>query len=156
MISIGYTTDVKKVVSLLNGIDDEFYPPISVQEGGIDKYTEILVNNGKIIVGESDEKIAGFAGYFIKDGSLNFDILWVEKEYRKSPVLYRILQYVFQQEPCDGTVVVKTHDKNTAMASVLNKLNFKKYSVIRGDYVPDRTSIIFKADIRDIRKYFGV
>jgi len=156
MTNITYTADKEKVKSLLERIDRDFFPCLSVQLGDLDKYVKKLVGKGRIVVHEEEGQIDGLFGYFIRRDDMICDILWVSKEKRKSVLLKQIVRYVIENEAdFSGRIKAKTYAGNDTMIGVLEKLGFSVTRKIENDYVSGRTSLLFETDSSKVRAYFN-
>ncbi|MDI6721406.1 MAG: hypothetical protein QMD85_03380, partial [Candidatus Aenigmarchaeota archaeon] len=103
-----YTNDKERLMKLLKKIDNDFYPLISVQEGDLDTYADMLASRGKIIIDDN-----ALLGYYIEDRLIKVDILWISQSKRKSAILYRLLEYAVSCEKFfDGKVQAKVYERN--------------------------------------------
>ncbi len=53
------------------------------------------------------------------------------------------------------TISAKIYEKNQEMEKILKRLGFQPKARIKGDYVSDRTSLVFEANSSATKKYFG-
>jgi len=151
---ISYTNDKQRIKALLEHIDSEFFPPLSVQVGEMSAYLDRLLSEGKVVVGQDDTVDALFS-YFIRDDTLECDTLWISPNKRSSSLLYRILAYVVKNEQgFEGSIQAKTWSSNSEMVDILKRLGFELKTAVEGDYIPERTTLVFETDSTRFRRYF--
>ncbi len=147
-------TNTKRLESFLKNIDNEFFPPISVQEKGIGKYAQKLIQKGKVIASTRGE-LDGILGYFLESKVLKADLLWIAPQRRNSRLIYQIIRRAINEEiNFNGKIEAKTEETRTNMIGILKGLGFNLKEKIKADYIPKRTSLIFENDFRNLKKYF--
>ena len=147
MRTIQSTQDREGLLLVLESIDEDFVPPISVQEDSLEAYADHLLKDGKVIVAKDNWKYEGIVGYFIRDNRLFLDLLWVSEANRGSPLKYDLLKQLTANEPeFEGKIEVKTWHLNLKMKSLLERMGFNLIRTIKHDYVSERTSLVYETD----------
>ena len=147
MRTIQSTQDREGLLLVLGSIDEDFVPPISVQEDSLEAYADHLLKDGKVIVAKDGPFYEGIVGYFIRDKRLFLDLLWVSEANRDSRLKYHLLKQLVANEPdFEGKIEVKTWHLNLNMKSLLTRLGFELIKTIPHDYVPERTSLVYETD----------
>lgn len=151
--------DDQRVRDFFNSIDQDFYPPISQRQGKLDRYLEKPTNQGKIALFEREGTLVGALAYWIEKGVATAEIVGVKNQFRKTPVLYRLLEYAIQNEAEETpveTVRADTWKTNLDQRSVLETLGFEVEELVEGDIIPNRTTVKYGAKFRDICDFFGL
>jgi len=99
MRTIQSTQDREGLLLVLGSIDEDFVPPISVQEDSLEAYADHLLKDGKVIVAKDGPFYEGIVGYFIRDKRLFLDLLWVSEANRDSRLKYHLLKQLVANEP---------------------------------------------------------
>lgn len=150
--------DYGGVRDFFDSIDDDFYPIVSEREGGLEQYLQKPEADGKIAIFERNNELVGACAYWFDGNTAIVEIIGIAKKYRKSPVVYRLIQYMVQQESNAPVKKVRaqTWSTNEDSRNLLEPLGFRIIKKIEGDMVPDRTTLLYEANLKDIKEFFGI
>ena len=136
--------------------DDDFYPPLSQRNGELEKvYIGRALLEGRVGIVEVDNKIIAASTYWYEGDVLRMCVTGVDREYRKSSALFKLLRFIIESESQKGLqkIFAKTWSTNDSMKNILNRLGFQRVNVIEGDITKSRVTETFEIDFDQIRDY---
>jgi N-acetylglutamate synthase-like GNAT family acetyltransferase len=152
-------TDVERVRTFFDSMDDDFYPPISQRDGKLERYLGEPSKQGKIALFEREGDVVGALAYKLENREAIVEIMGVAKNYRGTPILYRLLEHAIKSElKDDGIERVKAETWSThgKQRRVFETLGFKLDEEVENDIIQGRTTVRYGADFSEICEFFDL
>jgi len=148
--------DEKGLSELLFLISSDLPHPIHARPGGVPRLVERLIQKDKLIVAENKGKLIGQLAYLVVGDTLKVNITSIAPNHRKTPVLYRMIEYLANSEDAMITSKVETVADPSSYGSlkVLEKLGFKIIGQTPDTFKPENMFNIYQGKTEELKRYF--
>lgn len=149
--------DHDQLIAFYEKSDQHFFPPLSHREGGIQQHIQqTLENGGSYCILEEKGNIRGAVGFHPIDDNretVRFTFFSVDNPDQNPIIPFRMAHYLAVNRNELGYANTKKVECRTATqksAERLQKIGLTKTQTVKGELIPDRTSMYFEGALDQI------